>query len=73
MGFANGGMWWWDYEFCDGGTKNFVVVVFEYFTKKLGMAQYLAKMTIFKICKSGARIWGIGKNYKPEKLQKFFW
>ena len=63
-------LWWWDYEFCDGGPRNFVVLVFEYLTKKIGMAQYLAKMIIFKICKSGGRIWEIGKNYKPEKCAK---
>ena len=34
------------------------------------MAQYFAKLIIFKICKSGGRIWEIGKNYKPEKSAK---
>ena len=46
-----------------------MVVVFYYFTKQIRMAQYLAKMIIYKICKSG-RIWEIGKNSKPEKSAK---
>ena len=61
---------WWDYEFLGGGIRNFVVMVFEYLTKKIGMAQYLAKIIICKICKSEDIIWEIGKNSEPEKSAK---
>ena len=47
-----------------------MVMVFEYLTKKIGMAQYLAKLIICKICKSGDRILEIGINSEPEKSAK---
>ena len=59
---------WWAWE--GGGIRKFMVMVFEYLTEKIGMAQYLAKIIIRKISKSGDRIWENGKNYEPEKSAK---
>ena len=73
-------LWWWDQKFLwkglrilsqrdqeGGGIRKFVVMIFQYFPQKIGIAQYLAKLIISKICKSGDRILDIGKNCEPEK------